>query len=241
MAANAREAVTYLDYVTVPSGAYAFLTDVKPEGDWKIKVDFVSSMTGTFGLFCCNDSNDSYKKRLNLYHISGGGNGWRLDVNHDSGTGGNGGLSGVNVKLNVRQTMVYDAGKVFLDGTQIIDRSSDVTGVTSANAAPIALFANNSSKDKWVNFGEGRIYGAQIWNDEGTLVRYLGNQQFEPATDLSGFRVRYEDIAFRRFRCHGDVPRLAGTIDASTSPHTLSGLVLEDLPDSLDLTQNIAT
>ena len=281
--ASAREAVTYLDYVTVPSGAYAFLTDVKPEGDWKIKVDFASSMTGTFGLFCCNDSNDSYKKRLNLYHISGSGNGWRLDVNHDSGTGGNGGLSGVNVKLNVRQTVVYDAGKVFLDGTQIIDRSSDVTGVTSANAAPIALFANNSSKDKWVNFGEGRIYGAQIWNGEGTLVRdlrpcrtaagvaalydgapsgfpflpretqqllavdvqrygrYLGNQQFEPATDLSGFRVRYEDIAFRRFRCHGDVPRLAGTIDASTSPHTLSGLLLEDLPASLDPTRKTTT
>ena len=49
------------------------------------------------------------------------------------------------------------------------------------------------------------------------------------------------NCVLRRFRCHGDVPRLAGTIDASTSPHTLSGLVLEDLPDSLDLTQNIAT
>ena len=71
--------------------------------------------------------------------------------------------------------------------------------------------------------------------------RYLGNQHCEPATDLSGFRVRYEDIAFRRFRCHGDVPRLAGTIDSSTLPHTLSGLVLEDLPDSLDLTCKTTT
>lgn len=60
--------------------------------------------------------------------------------------------------------------------------------------------------------------------------RYLGNQQFEPATDLSGFRVRYEDIAFRRFRALGDVPRLSARFDSSTPPHSLSGLSAEDLP-----------
>ena len=65
--------------------------------------------------------------------------------------------------------------------------------------------------------------------------RYLGNQQFEPATDLSGFRVRYEDIAVRGIRCHGEAPRLVGTIDSSSAPHTLSGLDLKDLPPSLDL------
>ena len=188
--AFARDAVTYLDYVTVPNGAYAFLETVKPEGDWKIKVDFASAMTGTFGLFCCNDSANSYAKRLNLYNISGSGNGWRLDVNNDNGTAANGGLSGVNVKLNVRQTMVYDAGKVFLDGTQIIDRSSDVTGVTSANAAPIALFANNSGPGRWVNQGQGRIYGAQIWDGEGTLVRDL-----RPCKTAAGVAALYDAVS----------------------------------------------
>lgn len=64
---------------------------------------------------------------------------------------------------------------------------------------------------------------------------YLGNQQFEPAADLSGFRVRYEDLAFRRIRCLGAVPKLVGTIDAATAPHTIEGVALEDLPPALQL------
>ena len=60
--------------------------------------------------------------------------------------------------------------------------------------------------------------------------RYLGNQQFEPATDLAGFRVRYEDIAFRRFRALGEAPRLTARIDSSTPPHSISGLAIEEFP-----------
>ena len=138
--AFARNAVTYLDYVTVPNGAYAFLETVKPEGDWKIKVDFASAMTGTFGLFCCNDSANSYAKRLNLYNISGSGNGWRLDVNNDNGTAANGGLSGVNVKLNVRQTMVYDALKAFKGSVESVAiwsrKLSDAEVLAAFNAVP---------------------------------------------------------------------------------------------------------
>ena len=60
--------------------------------------------------------------------------------------------------------------------------------------------------------------------------RYLGNQQFEPATDLSGFRVRYETIVFRRFRAMGDAPRLRARFDASSPPHAIAGLAIEDFP-----------
>ena len=63
--------------------------------------------------------------------------------------------------------------------------------------------------------------------------RYLGNQQYEPATDLSGFRVRYDDIAFRRFSFLGDVPELKAKVDASTSPHAISGFAVEDVPDAV--------
>ena len=64
---------------------------------------------------------------------------------------------------------------------------------------------------------------------------YLGNQQFEPASDLSRFRVRYENLAFRRIRCLGDVPQLVGSIDATTTPHTIEGIALESLPPTLRL------
>lgn len=66
--------------------------------------------------------------------------------------------------------------------------------------------------------------------------RYLGNQHWDPATDLSPFRVRFEDIAFRRIRCLGAPPRLTALIDASTAPHTIEHVTLEDLPPALELT-----
>lgn len=66
--------------------------------------------------------------------------------------------------------------------------------------------------------------------------RYLGNQHWEPTTDLSSFRVRYEDIAVRRIRCLGAPPRLLALIDASTSPHTIERVTLEDLPPDMELT-----
>ena len=69
--------------------------------------------------------------------------------------------------------------------------------------------------------------------DCASYGRYLGNQHHEPATDLSGFRVRYEDVAFKRFRFLGDVPELRAKVDASTSPHTIDGLVIEGMPDGV--------
>ena len=63
--------------------------------------------------------------------------------------------------------------------------------------------------------------------------RYLGNQKFEPAHDLTGFHVRYEDIAFRNFRVLGDVPSLSARVDDSTAPHELTGLVVEGMPPLL--------
>ena len=65
--------------------------------------------------------------------------------------------------------------------------------------------------------------------------RYLGNQQFEPAADLSSFHVRYEDIAYRHFRAMGDIPRLCARIDASTPPHTAERIYVADMPETLRL------
>ena len=72
--------------------------------------------------------------------------------------------------------------------------------------------------------------------DVSRYGRYLGNQQHEPAKDLSAFRVNYENLAFRRFKAYGDVPKLVGTVDATTSPHEIRGFAAEDLPAALDLT-----
>ena len=69
--------------------------------------------------------------------------------------------------------------------------------------------------------------------------RNLGNQHHEAATDLSGFHVRYENLAFRRFTIlRGAVPAapaLVARIDATTSPHTIDGVALEGLPQELSL------
>ncbi len=69
----------------------------------------------------------------------------------------------------------------------------------------------------------------------GRLGRYLGNQKWEPADDLSGLQIRYENVAFKRFRFWGDVPRTKGIAAATVFPHTIEGLVVEDLPDDIDM------
>ena len=71
--------------------------------------------------------------------------------------------------------------------------------------------------------------------DVASYGRFIGNQRCEPATDLSGFRVAYENLAFRRFRTYGKPPKLTGLVDGSTSPHSVRGLVTEDLPPGLSL------
>ena len=70
--------------------------------------------------------------------------------------------------------------------------------------------------------------------------RYLGNQRHEPATDLSGFKVEYENLAFRNFTVHGEAPCLVGKIDATSSPHTIKGLKLEGLPAQMSFPSRLA-
>lgn len=70
--------------------------------------------------------------------------------------------------------------------------------------------------------------------------RYLGNQRHEPATDLSGFKVEYENLAFRNFTVHGEAPCLVGKIDATSSPHTIKGLKLEGLPAQMSFPSHLA-
>lgn len=71
--------------------------------------------------------------------------------------------------------------------------------------------------------------------DVASYGRYLGNQKHEPAKDLSPFRVAYSNLTFRNFRCLGDVPELNAVIDATTAPHTVEGVTLENLPKKLRL------
>ena len=91
-----------------------------------------------------------------------------------------------------------------------------------------------SREDVKFHFGETRTANL-LCVDVQSYGRYLGNQKHEPAKDLTGFRVRYENLAFRRFRAYGDVPRLTGRVDATTSPHTVTGLVTEALPDGMNV------
>lgn len=65
--------------------------------------------------------------------------------------------------------------------------------------------------------------------------RYLGNQHHEPAKDLSGFRVRYENLAFRNFRIVGNPPKLKASVDATTTPHTIEGVKFENMPESVEV------
>ena len=67
--------------------------------------------------------------------------------------------------------------------------------------------------------------------------RYLGNQHHEPADDLSGFRVEYENLTFRDFAVYGETPRLVGKIDATSVPHTIKDLKLEGLPPQMSISR----
>jgi len=104
-------------------------------------------------------------------------------------------------------------------------------------------FARPRYKAKFQKSPEDRAFPYQARDtallmqvDVSRYGRYLGNQHHEPATDLSSFKVDYENLAFRRFRTYGDVPRLVGKVDASSAPHRIRGLVTEDLPGGLQLT-----
>ena len=131
--------------------------------------------------------------------------------------------------------------------------SGIVCDVTTWFASSDTRIRNVVFEDIEIDFA-GKLYKEQLQNraddtfryvprkrqvvlnaDCGRYGRYLGNQHHEPATDLSGFRVRYENLTFRRIECLGNVPELRGRIDASSAPHTIEGVTLYELPDALDV------
>ena len=91
-----------------------------------------------------------------------------------------------------------------------------------------------SPEDAKFHFAETKT-ACLLCVDVQSYGRYLGNQKHEPAKDLSGFSVEYDNLAFRRFKAFGDVPGLTGMVDATSSPHKIRGLVIEDVPAGTDV------
>lgn len=91
-----------------------------------------------------------------------------------------------------------------------------------------------SREDVKFHFGETKTANL-LCVDVQSYGRYLGNQHHEPAKDLNGFKVRYENLAFSRFKVYGDVPRLTARIDATSPPHAIRGLTMEDMPLYMDV------
>ena len=126
--------------------------------------------------------------------------------------------------------------------------------VTTWFASPSTTIRNVTMEDVELDFArpryeahfqkspEDRAFPCRI-KDRAVLLQvnveryghYLGNQQHRPADDLSGFSVDYENLAFRHFKAYGDVPKLVGKVDATSSPHRIRGLAVEDLPAALEL------
>ena len=78
--------------------------------------------------------------------------------------------------------------------------------------------------------------GCLIYVDVQRYGKYLGNQKHQAVTDLKDFNVEYENISFDGIKVYGEAPRLTGRIDATSSPHRIKALKLENLPAGLDLT-----
>lgn len=126
--------------------------------------------------------------------------------------------------------------------------------VTTWFASPATTIRNVTMEDVEFDFvrprygahiqksSEDRVFSCRV-RDHAVLLQvnveryghYLGNQKHRPATDLSVFSVDYENLVFRRFKVYGDVPKLVGRIDATSSPHRIRGLVIDDLPGKLEL------
>lgn len=181
---HARQNVRYVDYVestgtVAGTASYVLLDNVKPTGKWKIKVDFSLVETRTMAVFSCKRRSDD-KKRLCLYNINGN---YRLDMfeNRQHATG-------VGVTANFRQTMVYDAGKLYLDGALIADASSENGFLTSGNCEPIAIFGDPSTYS-FVNCGKGRIFRVRMWDEDGAEVCDL-----HPCLDSSGVAALYDSV-----------------------------------------------
>ena len=126
--------------------------------------------------------------------------------------------------------------------------------VTTWFASPSTVIRNVTVEDVELDFARTRYrHHSQAsrddaafrsrTNDQARVIqvdvarygKYLGNQKHEAAKDLSPYHVAYENLAFRRFRAYGDVPALTGRVDASTPPHSIRGLTVEDMPAGLDV------
>lgn len=181
---HARQNVTYVEYVSstgtvAGTASYVLLDNVKPTGKWKIKVDFSLAETRTMAVFSCK-YRPADAKRLNLYNISGT---YRLDMygnrQHSTGAG---------VTVNLRQTIVYDAGRLYLDGVLITDASSENGLTTSENSVPIAIFGDPSTTS-FGNCGKGSVFRVTMWDETGAKVCDL-----HPCLDSSGAGALYDSV-----------------------------------------------
>lgn len=190
---HARQNVRYVDYVEstgtgVSTASYVKLDDVKPTGKWKIKIDFsVRDANWIMTIFSCKKmiAGGTYK-RLNLYNISGK---YRLDMLADNGTGIQH-KTGIDAVADFRQTFVYDAGKLYLDGALIVDASSENGLLTSENCEPIAIFGDPTvSESGFTNVGRGKIFRVRMWDEDGVEVCDL-----HPCIDSEGVAALYDSV-----------------------------------------------
>lgn len=208
LAASEREAVTYLEYVESPgssasNGSFAHLDDVRPEGDWRIAVDFsLDDITANHSIFTCKNNNAG-NRVIGVYNIKDSG--IRLDVNNVLGTAENGGKTTVFPTPGLRQTVVYDAGDLYLDGVRIACFKDGVENVTGANVNPITIFGDRKSASEWTNYSKGRLYGVKMWNGAGDLVHDL-----RPCRDSDGVAGLYDAVTGDKYPSATTTPFAAG-------------------------------
>lgn len=182
---HARQSVTYIDSVTstntgAATASYVLLDNVKPTGKWKIKVDYSTTAGGTMALFS-SKLRSSDAKRLCLYKISGK---YRLDMfeNRQHATD-------VGAIADFRQTFVYDAGKLFLDGVLITDASSENGLLTSENCQPVCIFGDPNSNG-YANLFKGTLFRVRMWDETGAETCDL-----RPCLDSSGVAALYDSVS----------------------------------------------
>ena len=190
---HARQSVTYIEYVASANtgsstASYVKLDNIKPTGKWKIKVDFsVEDASSIMAIFSCKRSTSSIQwKRLNLYNISGE---YRLDMLADNGTGLRH-LTGAHAVADFRQTFVYDAGKLYLDGRLVVDASSENGLLTADNREPIVIFGDPRLEGQtFTNLGKGKIYRVRMWDETGVEVCDL-----HPCLDSNDVAALYDSV-----------------------------------------------
>lgn len=225
LTASAREAVTYLESVesagsSAANGSFVHLADVLPEGDWKIAVDFsLDDITANHAIFTCKN-NSAGNRVIGVYNIKNSG--IRLDVNNVVGTAENGGLaSGTFPTPGLRQTIVYDAGDLYLDGVRIASFKDGVENVTGANVNPITIFGDRRTASDWTNYSKGRLYGVTMWDGAGNLVHNL-----RPCRDADGVAGLYDDVTGNKY------------LSVATTPFTAG---LEAAPEGVEFLESITT